>query len=293
MWKRVQNLRWYIRWPIKWAIVGVAVFLVSYPNPALFVRHVEHWRNTEALIDPNYPGLEPWTEELRAQLKPGMSPPKALKTVERFVYEKVPYKWDWETWGASDYLPTLAEVLQMGAEDCDGRAVVAASLLRALGYKADLVTDFAHVWVKSGRDETMSPGKRKSVVVTDEGVQVYWDALTDTLPKAWAYGISPFPLGRELIVLAVVWLVLLQRGVGWPVRLIGLIMMLEGLLFLRVAGRYWSNPVVWAQWWGIGHLAVATLGLMWLGRRARRSTLLTAGRVSAGEAAPPPGGSHG
>ena len=278
MWTRLQNSPWHFRWPIKWVLLAVTVFAVSFPDPRLFVRHLRHWRDPNALIDPDLPELQPWVGEVRTSLKPEMPPPKVLKTVERFVYRKVPYRFDWETWGSADYLPTLAEVLEQGAEDCDGQAVVAASILRALGYRAELVTDFAHVWVKTDKGETMKPGKHQSVVAGAKGVEVHWKTLTQTLPTALGYSISPFPLVRELIVLAVAWLLLLRAGVPWPTRLACAAIMLEGLLFLRIGGADWKNPVVWAQWWGIAHLAGPVGYLMYRGRR----TALTVENTNAG-----------
>ncbi|MCP4250475.1 MAG: hypothetical protein GY778_25815 [bacterium] len=270
MWKRLQELPWFGRWPLKWAAFGLTLFLVSFPNPMIFVRHVQHWRNPNAMLDPDLPELQPWVAELRTRLKPEMKPRQALKTVEKYVYQQVPYKFDWETWGSADYLPTLPEVLDMGAEDCDGQAVVAASLLRKLGYQADLVTDFAHVWVKTEHGDTMSPGKRRGAVAGKKGVEVRWQALTETLPQALAYSVSPFPLGRELIVVAVAWLLLLRPGTRWSIRVICLVVIVEGLLFLRAGGTNWRQPVVWAQWWGLVQLVGAAGVLLVLGRRAGR-----------------------
>lgn len=268
MWTRLQELHWLVRWPIKWALLLATLFVVSFPDPRLFVRHVQHWQDPSALIDPALPQLQPWVHEVNQRLKPDMQPPKVLKAVERFVYAKLEYKFDWEVWGSADYLPTLAEVLDRGAEDCDGQAVVAASILQNLGYQAELVTDFAHVWVKTDKGETMSPGKRKSMVAKKTGLEVHWQTLTETLPKALCYSVSPFPLFRELIVLAVLWLLLLRPGVGWPVRVLCALVMIEGLLFLRVGGADWKRPVVWAQWWGMLHLAGAVAYLLIRGWRA-------------------------
>ena len=276
MWNRLDNLRWFLRWPVKWLVFGATVFLVSFPDPRLFVRHVRHWQDPNAMIDPDLPELQPWVKEVRDRLKPDMQPRKVLRTVERLVYEKVEYAFDWDTWGSADYLPTLEEVVDKGKEDCDGRAVVAASILRNLGYRADLVTDFAHVWVKTDKGETMSPGKHKSVVAGEKGISVHWRMLTRTLPQALGYSVSPFPLIRELIVLAVLWMLLLRPGVGWRARVACAVVMLEGLLFLRVGGANWKAPTAWAQWWGLVHLAGAGGYLVYRGWRAGRTPVLPA-----------------
>jgi len=192
-----------------------------------------------------------------------------LKAVEEYVHKKIPYEWDWNTWGAVDYLPTVSEVLEKGREDCDGRAVVAASLLSALGFKAEIVTDFAHVWVKTEHGEVMGPGKKKAVVATDEGLKMQHGALGQ-LPKALAYGISPFPLMRELILVFVLWLLMLRQNGGAFCNLVGLVFMLAGLLILRAGGREYLRPVVWMQLIGAANLlAGVAILLVWARLNAR------------------------
>jgi hypothetical protein len=275
MWTRLQNLPRYLRWPIKWAVVAVTVFLVCFPNPALFVRHVQHWRDPNAMIDPDLPELQPLVAQVKGVLDPDMQPRAALKAVEKFVYEQVPYQFDWVTWGAADYLPTLEEVLAVGFEDCDGQAVVAASLLCNLGYRAELVTDFAHVWVKTDKGETMSPGKRKSIVATEKGLWVDWQAVTRTLPRSLAYSVSPFPLLRELIILGVVWLTLVRPGVGRLLPLVCLLVMFSGLLCLRAGGADWRHPDISLQLLGGAQLVAGVVALAFLGRRAARAVAAT------------------
>jgi len=220
----INNLRWYWRLPVKWVFFGVVVLFVCFPYPSRLVDHVKHWRDPNALIEPNAAILQPLVDELRLRLTDDPSPREALQRVERFVYEKIPYAWDWDTWGTADYLPTLTEALEMGREDCDGRAVVAASLLQNLGFNAQIVTDFSHVWVKTDKGETMGPGKRKALVATDDGLQIRWSALAE-LPKGLAYGTAVFPLGREIIIVVVLWFLLIPPR-GQNVRIV------VGLAFL-------------------------------------------------------------
>ncbi len=263
MWTKFQNLPRYFRWPIKVLVLAVTMFLICFPDPALFVRHVQHWQDPNAMIDPALPALGPWFEEMQERLDDADNPKQVLRAVERFVEEKVPYRFDWETWGAADYLPTLPEVLEKGYEDCDGRAVVAASLLQKLGYKAELVTDFAHVWVKTDRGETMNPGKNRSVTATDKGLSINWKAVTRSLPRSLAYSLSPFPLLRQLIFLGVLWGLLLRPGLGlvWPA--VCLLVLINGLIILRFGGVNWQQPNVAAQWWGL----LQMMGAVWLLRR--------------------------
>lgn len=263
-------LRWYLRWPAKVAVLAFALLAVCFPYPHLLARHLDHWRDPNGLIEPNASQLTPLLEELRPKLSPDMPARDTLRAVERFVYRKIPYAWDWDTWGTADYLPTLAEVLEQGREDCDGRAVVAASLLANLGFEAELVTDFGHVWVKTERGETMSPGERKALRVTDEGYEFQKGAFVQAT-RHLAYGIAVFPLRRELLVLLVLWWLLLRRGGGRFPSLLGLVLLLDGLLILRLASTDYRNPLLAMQMVGLLNMGAGLFALLvWARRNAAR-----------------------
>ena len=238
--------RWYCRLPSKWAIFGLTLLIVCFPYPARLVRHLDHWRDLNALVEPDAVSLRPLVEELRPQMTADVTGKEAIKRVERFVYQKIPYDWDWNTWGMADYLPTVDEVLSKGREDCDGQAVVAASLLRAFGYDAQLVANFAHMWVKTSAGEGMSPGKRKVVVSTERGLEIRAEALLE-LPKSFAFGVAVFPWPRELVVLFVLWWLLIDHRVGWKARVSALGLLLTGLLLLRAGSRDFRHGVYWMQ----------------------------------------------
>lgn len=260
-WRRLHRLRWPARLPVKGALLGLTFVLVTFPYPHLLLRDVQRWRNPDALIDPQAESLGPMLDELRERLGPSPSPPVVLTEVEKLVYEKVAYAWDWEVWGVADYLPTVQEVAAKGREDCDGQAVVAASLLRKLGYQAEIVSDFAHVWVKTDEGEIMHPGKVKSVEATEEGVRVHWRTLMN-LPRALAFSVAVFPLARELIVTVVLWALLLRPGVNARTTACGGIALVVGLLVLRHGGQHWMKPVAWMQWLGL-LLCGGAIGMLW------------------------------
>ena len=274
----LNTLRWYVRLPIKWAVLGFTVLVVCFPYPGRLLKHIQHWRDPNALVEPDAPAIRPLVEELRLRLAGDPPPHEALKLVERFVYEKIPYEWDWITWGTADYLPTVEEVIEKGKEDCDGRAVLAASLLRNFGFNAQLVTDLAHVWVLTDRGETMGPGKNKAVIATKQGLRVQADAFTE-LPGAAAYGMAVFPLIRELIILTVMWLLLLRRGGGLITNVVGLGLFLAGLLLLRAGSSEYGNPNTWMQLLGFAGLtAGASALLVWARFNARRTERIEAAR---------------
>jgi len=241
----INKLRWYLRWPCKWMIFAIVYMVVCFPYPSLLIRHFRHLSNPNALIEPDAPALQPWVAELREALPADLDPSEVLEHVEGFVIRHVPYQWDWITWGVVDYLPTVTEVIEKGQEDCDGRAVVAASLLRALGYNAWLVTDFAHMWVATDYGETMGPGRIKTVEVTEEGVRFQWAGLFE-LPRATAYGVAVFPPERELILVAAAWLLLLG-GAGYARSATSLLLLVGGLFMIRYGGSDYWDPLLWTQ----------------------------------------------
>ena len=269
----LNRLSWYWRLPAKWAAFAIVAGLVCFPYPTLLARHVQHWRNPDALIEPNAPALAPLASELRARVPAGLPPKDALRHVQTFVLEKVPYDWDWNTWGLADYLPTVAEVLEQGREDCDGRAVIAASLLETLGYEARLVTDFSHVWVRTQHGDLMGPGKRTAVTATDKGLNVTLRGLAE-LPRALAYGMAVFPAQREMIILVAAWLLMLGPRARFGRAALSLSVMTAGLFLLRSGGSAYLKPVIWMQVLGFACVVAAVLCLLVPAGVARRPTML-------------------
>ena len=203
-WHRLHLWSWWLRWPLKLAAFMVVVVLVLYPKVWLLPRWVGRLHDMNATLQPDHPALGELAEMVRARGGEGRSAVETLRVVQQVVYERIPYAWDWDVWGVVDYLPTTAEVLQKGREDCDGRAVLAASLLRRLGYQAWLVSDIKHTWVATPGGETMSPGRGQKTFEGGEGgtrMRVTGAALVN-LGRSLTYGIAVFPLTRELIILA-------------------------------------------------------------------------------------------
>lgn len=254
------------RIPAKISIFLIALFLVCFPRPLLFVEHVRRWKNPNQLVNPDSPALAPLADEVRTLMPPDGAPSDVLKVVEKFVLKRVAYEWDWNNWGNADYIPTVEEALEKGKEDCDGRAVVAASLLTRIGYPAQIVTDFSHVWVSTEQGDLMGPGETKAIVATKEGLKVSRSAWKP-LGKALAYCVAPFPLQRELILLAVLWWLLLRQGGGASRSLVALAFMLNGLLFLRAGGENYWKPMMWMQLVGIANLLGGISCLFLRGRR--------------------------
>ncbi len=260
----LQVQRWFVRVPAKTAVFAVVVFFTLYPHPALLGRHVRHARSTQALTDPAGPAALAVREQFDRYARQhglDLSDPAALrKAVEAFVYARVAYAWDWDTWGVADYLPSLAEVLEKGREDCDGRAVMAAALLRTFGTQARLVADPRHVWVRTPDGDLMNPLGPPAFQAGPEGVQIRWRALLNPAPMA--FGVAVFPWARELIILLTAWLLLLPPRMNRFAAALVLALLLDSLVLVRLAGADPVAPRTAALVWAAAHWPVA-LWMLW------------------------------
>ncbi|MFO0973050.1 MAG: hypothetical protein U1A27_06390 [Phycisphaerae bacterium] len=298
------------RLPLKWLIFGVVTLGVLFPDPRLLVRNLGRYRNLDALIDGQNPHIRDWVPQFErfcaATTRPaaggvdmGRAGPTTraakwgLREVEAFVYRKVAYAWDWDQWGAADYIPTVSEVFSAAdarpnhelQEDCDGRAVLAASLLAALGEKSRIVTDLRHVWVETDRGGLMGPGAKPTLSSAPGGTRTAPLTALRNLPVGLSYGVAVFPLGREVVLWAAAVALSLHRRVKRMTCLLGALLALQGLLFVRtgviVAPHGWLEQA-WPAWVGLGH-AGAGLGLLWwASSRARRTTGPGRAAVAAG-----------
>lgn len=279
--------RWYLRIPIKVVILILVTFFVCFPYPRQFARHFHRIRNMQEMIEPDAPELTPWVDELNASMAklPQSQPstPRAITRIEqheieRFVLDHVKYEWDWNLWGSADYMPTVHEMFEKAKEfggqvkeDCDGRAVMAASLMKRLGFEPRIVTDFRHVWVTTPEGEWMGPGGPKSMVSTSQGTRVNWESAGSNFAISLSYGIAVFPLARELIILATVFCLSLRRSSRfWP-AMIGLVLLVQGLLFMRLgflAPQAVSREVsAWPTWVGLVHVAAGLAACLLSSRR--------------------------
>lgn len=203
-WYRLHTLRLPVRCSVKLLFVSLVTLLVLYPKFWLIPTWIGRMRDMNATLQPHHAGLAQLEQRVRGLLPADATPRQVLQTVQTVVNERIPYEYDWNLWGVMDWLPTVEETLRAGREDCDGRAVVAASLLRRMGHHAWLVSDYTHTWVACDLGETMAPRKSaKSLVAGDAGTQARLDfTLATNLAQGVAFGTTVFPVARILILLA-------------------------------------------------------------------------------------------
>ncbi len=182
--------------------------LVLYPNPAMLYTSAQ--RAWSPPID-----LE-LGRELAARL------PDDPRAIEAAVNSwLVPYAVPWETHSVPWYFPTPAEVLAQGRGDCEARAVVLVSILRAKGIPAKLVGSFDHLWVEYPRKRTTELENTSVAVVRqqpDGSYRFRWPKLLDWR-RSWQiereYFWDAMPAWRAWLLLAG-WLLL---GLGQRGRL--------------------------------------------------------------------------
>ena len=273
-WLWLAHLRLGWRWFVKLALFGTVVLFTLYPHPVLLVREIQHLSDVESLIQPDLPEIAEMSRAITAQLKPDVTRKEEIRAVERYVYEHIRYEYDWFNWGNLDYWPTAKEAIDRQREDCDGQAIVAASVLRARGFKtAHVVANLQHCWVAVDGAELMGPQPDKNFKRVGDRVVLSFPALRTILGSTAM--INKFPALRCLIILATV-LVLAYH----PCRnLTGFL----GVLALGLVGFVllldWSNRFnVRAQALAVGTLCgasvcltLAFLGALWANRCLRRS----------------------
>ncbi len=264
MWRRWHARSGWTRIPLKLALFVCVLVLTLFPKPWLIFTLAERARDFNALIDPSHVGLEPFVAEVRAAAAEPNAPPETA-LVQKVVLQRVPYSFDWETWGVAEYLPTVDDVLRAGREDCDGRAIVAASVLRRMGYDATLVTDLLHMWVVTPQGELMNPtSAQKTLVGGSAGTEFQLTpAAVRNFARGFAFGVAVFPLGRELILAAALCLLTMHpRSSGWR-RVSGCLLIWIGLDLVRDRGQRlaydWTALDV-----GVVALGVAALLAGWL-----------------------------
>ncbi|MBM3830838.1 MAG: transglutaminase domain-containing protein [Verrucomicrobia bacterium] len=179
---------------LKLALLAAVVLFALYPNPVLLIRQVNHLLDMEQLIQPNLTAMPEINREIDRLIETNTPALTEFKAVERFVYRRIPYQYDWHGWANLDYWPSAAEVWERKREDCDGRAVLAASILRARGHAdARLVANLQHVWVAVGTNELMGPMADKNfrreggkTIVTFPTLKTLLDSLAMTCKfPAW------------------------------------------------------------------------------------------------------------
>lgn len=180
--------------------VTVLVF-VLFPNPVLLVRQIGGYLDMESLIQTDFAGIERINREIDEELSANASPQKEFSAIQRYVYQHIRYEYDWDNWGNVDFWPSAEQVWERKREDCDGQAILAASILRSRGFKtANLVGNIRHIWVNVDQQELMGPDKEQNIkreggktIITLPSFKLIFSGL--------AIYVADFPSIRNLILI--------------------------------------------------------------------------------------------
>lgn len=258
-------------------LLGVCL-LMLYPNPVRLWRHVARLLEPSAMIEPDHPRLSALALEVDREVPDRHADAASvLRCVERVVYQRLPYKFDWDNWGCANYIPTVDEVLDRGCSDCKGRAVVAASLLVRRGVPARLVSDLSHMWVWTPGGETMSPVRtasgRKVLSASERGSRIDPLALLSPsglvadIPNRVGFAMAIYPTWRVVVMLVAFWLVLLRITPNWRWALLGAWAMLGGLVCFKASCLNIREPLLTGAWAGIVLIGIGA----WMSRRRGES----------------------
>ncbi|AKL93795.1 hypothetical protein CACET_c02790 [Clostridium aceticum] len=142
--------------------------------------------------------------------------PALPRDIENFVLERVPYQFDWQTYGVPFYFPTAAEVVGNGAGDCKSRFIVLASVFEALNIPYQQSFSLSHFWIDyEGKEEIPIEREENAFLLrTEEGfrIQLPREDLKEILEVLWEGFWEYMPDHRKVLFLLGVPMTLLT---GW------------------------------------------------------------------------------
>ncbi len=188
-----------IRFGIKLFVFLVVLMIVVSPNPVLNVKQISAYLNTEKLYQ-SFSDLETINADIDSMLPEDYSFKDEYNAIVRFVYQHIPYQFDWDNWSNAEYWPTAEETWKRGREDCDGRAILAVAIFRSRGYAdANIVGSMKHLWITVNGHEGMGPDTEKVMVVQDGRKKMRMPSIHYLLEAA-ASQLYYFPIFRMAII---------------------------------------------------------------------------------------------
>ncbi|MCP4395805.1 MAG: transglutaminase domain-containing protein [bacterium] len=200
IWNRTAELRPLWRLLLKMTIFSIVLFFSLNPHPKRFVQQVQRYFQTEHLIQEDFPGIEEINREIDLLLPPNVTQQEEFLAVQNYVYQHIAYEYDWDNWGNIDFWPKADIVWARQREDCDGRAVLAASILRSRGFhSATLAGSIRHIWVQVDQQELMNPDTEQNVRL-DGGKLAISLPSSQLLLESTALYVANFPTIRNLLL---------------------------------------------------------------------------------------------
>ena len=258
------------RLSIKSGIFLLTLLFVLFPNPFLLFKQIDHFNNPEQCIETEFNGVDAALRGIDSLAGDAPDSAAVLLAVEQFVYNRVKYAYDWHSWGCVDYWPPASQVYAGGLEDCDGRAILAVSLLRAHGFhSAHLVGNANHMWAAVDTFEIMGP-RADATFNNADGVTTIALPGFNALLTSLATAMTVFPGTRVLLLLLTVMLLCLHPAATRLQLLSATALLLGGLYLLKDWGGLFRRDIVGdlSAELAIGLLLIAA-ALILAGRRLR------------------------
>ena len=217
--RRRTRRRGFLRHVLVVLFIGLWIGAVVYPDPRPLVTSLARLRTPPV--------------DATAVAAIAATLPNDYKLIENFSLDYVDYRSAWTVYGLPWYFPTVKEVLRDQAGDCQGRALLAASVFEAKGMPYTLRYSFDHVWVDyPGKLPPPTEDAATSFVVDDGNG---WLAKLPSQIPLWSivkvrvgYHWRPMPLLQKIMILLGTVLIIgwgekprLQRLSSWkrwPVR---------------------------------------------------------------------------
>ncbi|MCC6740424.1 MAG: hypothetical protein IT452_15375 [Planctomycetia bacterium] len=186
--------------------LGLLALLFSHPGRAL--HELRTLRDPNALIAPDDPAVAHLSGEIDAAMPGDLDRRAQVAWIGAFVERRIAYAHDWDQWWNVDYWPTPSETVASGREDCDGIAVLTASVLKHRGFEPRIEASYEHVWVAVDDDRILNPDTETNF----DGE--HWSLPGPALILSWfRYSLTSFPVWRWATL--VLWVFLVAR---WPNR---------------------------------------------------------------------------
>ncbi len=234
------------RLSIKSAVFLLTLLFVLFPNPFLLVKQIAHFNEPEQCIQTDFDGVDAALRSIDSLAGEAPDSAAVLAAVEQFVYDHVTYSYDWHSWGCVDYWPPAEQVYKGGVEDCDGRAILAVSLLRAHGFRsAHLVGNANHMWAAVDTFEIMGP-RAEATFNNADGVTTIALPGFNALLTSLATAMTVFPGSRVLLLSLVVLLLCLHSAATRMQLLSAVTLLLGGLYLLKDWGGLFRRDIVGA-----------------------------------------------
>lgn len=189
-------------------ILAMGILVLLFPHPGRALREFRTLRDPNALIAPGDPAVERLSAEIDAAMPATLDRPGQIAWIEAFIEKRIVYAHDWDQWLNVDYWPTPSETVASGREDCDGIAVLTASVLKRRGFKPRIEASYEHVWLEVEGERILNPDKETNF----DGE--HWSLPGFGLILSWLrYSLTSFPLWRWATL--VLWAFFVLR---WPNR---------------------------------------------------------------------------